>query len=138
MFCICTCTSTLGSVYVYMYVYIHTYRYVDYQVTDILQMIGRANRPLIDDSSKYNPFLYPFSPSIYLSIHVSHLSIYMYLSIYPCIYLSIYPCISLSIYVSISVSIKGIAVLMCQTSKKEFYKKFLYEPLPVEVCSCGG
>ena len=22
---------------------------------------------------------------------------------------------------------------MCQTSKKEFYKKFLYEPLPVEV-----
>lgn len=52
------------------------HRYVDYQVTDILQMIGRANRPLIDDSS--------------------------------------------------------IAVLMCQTSKKEFYKKFLYEPLPVE------
>ena len=28
----------------------------------------------------------------------------------------------------------GVAVLMCQTSKKEFYKKFLYEPLPVEVC----
>ena len=27
----------------------------------------------------------------------------------------------------------GIAVLMCQNSKKEFYKKFLYEPLPVEV-----
>ena len=27
-------------------------RYVDYPVTDILQMIGRANRPLIDDSSK--------------------------------------------------------------------------------------
>lgn len=26
-----------------------------------------------------------------------------------------------------------IAVLMCQSSKKEFYKKFLYEPLPVEV-----
>jgi len=25
-----------------------------------------------------------------------------------------------------------IAVLMCQSSKKEFYKKFLYEPLPVE------
>lgn len=52
------------------------HRYVDYPVTDILQMIGRANRPLIDDN--------------------------------------------------------GIAVLMCQSSKKEFYKKFLYEPLPVE------
>jgi len=24
-------------------------------------------------------------------------------------------------------------VLLCQSSKKEFYKKFLYEPLPVEV-----
>lgn len=52
-------------------------RYVDYPVTDILQMLGRANRPLIDDS--------------------------------------------------------GTAVLLCQSSKKEFYKKFLYEPLPVEV-----
>ena len=30
-------------------------------------------------------------------------------------------------------SCAGIAVLMCQNSKKEFYKKFLYEPLPVEV-----
>lgn len=27
----------------------------------------------------------------------------------------------------------GTAVLLCQSSKKEFYKKFLYEPLPVEV-----
>ena len=27
----------------------------------------------------------------------------------------------------------GVAMLMCQTSKKEFYKKFLYEPLLVEV-----
>ena len=50
---------------------------MDYPVTDILQMLGRANRPLIDDS--------------------------------------------------------GSAVLLCQSSKKEFYKKFLYEPLPVEV-----
>ena len=30
-------------------------------------------------------------------------------------------------------SLTGVAVLMCQSSKKEFYKKFLYEPLPVEV-----
>ena len=52
-------------------------RYVDYPVTDILQMMGRANRPLIDEN--------------------------------------------------------GVAVLLCQSSKKEFYKKFLYEPLPVEV-----
>jgi len=27
----------------------------------------------------------------------------------------------------------GKAALLCQSSKKEFYKKFLYEPLPVEV-----
>ncbi len=46
-------------------------------MTDIIQMLGRANRPLIDDSNA--------------------------------------------------------AVLLCQSSKKEFYKKFLYEPLPVEV-----
>jgi len=29
------------------------------------------------------------------------------------------------------------AVLLCQSSKKEFYKKFLYEPLPVEVRKQG-
>lgn len=53
---------------------IHTY--MDYPVTDVLQMVGRANRPLIDDTGK--------------------------------------------------------AVILCLSSKKEFYKKFLYEPLPVE------
>ena len=52
-------------------------RYVDYPVPDLLEMIGRANRPLVDES--------------------------------------------------------GVAILLCQSSKKEFYKKFLYEPLPVEV-----
>lgn len=26
---------------------------------------------------------------------------------------------------------------MCQSSKKEFFKKFLYEPLPVEVSNCS-
>ena len=40
-------------------------------------MIGRANRPLLDDSGK--------------------------------------------------------AVILCQASKKEYFKKFLYEPLPIEV-----
>lgn len=53
---------------------IHAYE--DYAVTDVLRMIGRANRPLEDDDSK--------------------------------------------------------VVLMCQTSKKEFFKKFLNDPLPVE------
>ena len=53
------------------------YSYVDYPVTDVLQMIGRANRPLLDDSGK--------------------------------------------------------AVILCQASKKEYFKKFLYEPLPIEV-----
>ena len=51
-------------------------RYVDYPVTDVLQMMGRASRPLVDDV--------------------------------------------------------GRCVLLCHASKKLFYKKFLYEPLPVE------
>ncbi|XP_071827411.1 U5 small nuclear ribonucleoprotein 200 kDa helicase-like isoform X1 [Apostichopus japonicus] len=51
--------------------------YVDYPVTDVLQMVGRANRPDIENE-------------------VSK------------------------------------CVILCQGSKKDFYKKFLYEPLPVE------
>lgn len=53
-------------------------RYVDYPVTDILQMMGRAGRPQFDT--------------------------------------------------------EGVAVIMCEESKKEFLKKFLYEPFPVESC----
>lgn len=54
---------------------IHAYE--DYPVTDVLQMVGRANRPSEDDDAK--------------------------------------------------------CVLMCQSSKKDFYKKFMSDPLPVEV-----
>merc|ERR1711997_104248 len=50
--------------------------YHDYPVTDILQMVGRANRPQEDTDAK--------------------------------------------------------CVLLCQTAKKDFFKKFLYEPLPIE------
>lgn len=50
--------------------------YEDYPVTDVMQMMGRANRPNIDEDGK--------------------------------------------------------CVLMCQSSKKEFFKKFLTDPLPVE------
>ncbi|XP_076308174.1 U5 small nuclear ribonucleoprotein l(3)72Ab isoform X1 [Tachypleus tridentatus] len=53
---------------------IHAYE--DFPVTDVLQMVGRANRPLVDEDGK--------------------------------------------------------CVLLCQSSKKDFFKKFLYEPLPVE------
>lgn len=53
---------------------IHSYE--DYPITDVIQMIGRANRPLDDKDAK--------------------------------------------------------CVLMCQNSKKDFFKKFLNEPLPVE------
>ncbi|XP_044737520.1 putative U5 small nuclear ribonucleoprotein 200 kDa helicase [Chrysoperla carnea] len=53
---------------------IHAYE--DYPITDVLQMIGRANRPLEDDDA--------------------------------------------------------VCVLMCQNSKKDFFKKFLNESLPVE------
>jgi pre-mRNA-splicing helicase BRR2 len=50
--------------------------YVDYPITDVLQMMGRATRPFVDRS--------------------------------------------------------GVCVLMCPASKREYYKKFIYEPLPVE------
>lgn len=53
-------------------------RYVDYPVTDILQMMGRAGRPQFDN--------------------------------------------------------EAVAVIMCEESKKNFLKKFLYEPFPVESC----
>jgi len=53
-------------------------RYVDYPVTDVLQMMGRAGRPQFDK--------------------------------------------------------EGVAVIMCEESKKTFLKKFLYEPFPVESC----
>jgi activating signal cointegrator complex subunit 3 len=56
-------------------------RYVDYPVTDILQMMGRAGRPQFDT--------------------------------------------------------QGVAVVMCEESKKTFLKKFLYEPFPVESCLGG-
>ncbi|CAG0914379.1 unnamed protein product [Notodromas monacha] len=50
--------------------------YEDYPITDVIQMIGRANRPLDDVDSK--------------------------------------------------------CVLMCLSTKKDYFKKFLFEPLPVE------
>jgi activating signal cointegrator complex subunit 3 len=53
-------------------------RYVDYPLTDVLQMIGRAGRPGFDT--------------------------------------------------------EGTALVMVETSKKSFYKKFLYLPFPVESC----
>ena len=53
-----------------------TQYYVDYPITDILQMMGRAGRPQYDD--------------------------------------------------------RGVAVILVHDIKKHFYKKFLYEPFPVE------
>jgi pre-mRNA-splicing helicase BRR2 len=52
------------------------HRYVDYPIPDVLQMMGRASRPIVGEIGK--------------------------------------------------------CVLMCNSNKKEFYKKFLYEALPVE------
>eukprot|EP00118_Oscarella_pearsei_P012973 m.99165 g.99165 ORF g.99165 m.99165 type:complete len:2211 (+) comp37045_c0_seq2:40-6672(+) len=53
-----------------------THRYIDFPITDVLQMMGRAGRPQFDD--------------------------------------------------------KGVAVIFVHDVKKQFYKKFLYEPFPVE------
>lgn len=53
------------------------HNYVDYPVTALLQMMGRANRPLEYDDAK--------------------------------------------------------CLLFCHGPRKEYYKKFIYEPLPVEV-----
>ena len=52
------------------------HRYVDYPITDVLNMMGRASRPVTGETAR--------------------------------------------------------CVLMCQSFKKDFYKKFLYEALPVE------
>jgi pre-mRNA-splicing helicase BRR2 len=52
------------------------HRYVDYPVSNVLQMMGRANRPLQDDS--------------------------------------------------------GTCVILCHTPKKDYFMKFLHEPLPIE------
>ncbi|XP_014208524.1 putative U5 small nuclear ribonucleoprotein 200 kDa helicase [Copidosoma floridanum] len=53
-----------------------THAYEDYPITDVLQMVSRANRPTEDDDAK--------------------------------------------------------CVMLCQSSKKDFFKKFLNEPLPAE------
>ena len=53
-------------------------RYVDFPITDVLQMMGRAGRPQFDD--------------------------------------------------------QGVAVILVHEPKKSFYRKFLYEPFPVESC----
>lgn len=53
-------------------------RYVDFPVTDVLQMMGRAGRPQFDD--------------------------------------------------------QGVAVILVHEPKKTFYRKFLYEPFPIESC----
>jgi len=50
--------------------------YVDYPIVDIMQLMGRASRPNVDES--------------------------------------------------------GVCVVLCHSPKKEYYKKFLYEPLPIE------
>ena len=39
------------------------FRYMDYPITDVLQMVGRANRPLIDDAGNH----------IYRKYHLSEL-----------------------------------------------------------------
>ena len=53
-----------------------SHKYVDFQATDLLQMIGRAGRPQFDD--------------------------------------------------------KGVAVVYVESSKKNFYRKFLNDPFPIE------
>eukprot|EP00051_Salpingoeca_urceolata_P033013 m.18457 g.18457 ORF g.18457 m.18457 type:complete len:2150 (-) comp5725_c0_seq1:68-6517(-) len=75
----CWATRAVGKLVVVMDTQVYDgkdHRFVDYAITDVLQMLGRANRPDIDTSST--------------------------------------------------------AVVMCHSSKKDLYKKFLTDPLPVE------
>ena len=78
-------------------------RYVDYAVTDILQMVGQANCPVLDTNG---------------------------VCVCVCVCMCVYACMYVHMHCYIY---SAICVLMCQNTKKEFYKKFLYEPLPVEV-----
>lgn len=79
--------------------------YEDYPVTDVLQMMGKANRPLIDKEGNY-----------YTRKQFTIMLLWSHSCIKCCKFI-----------------LTGKAVIMCQSSKKEFFKKFLYEPLPVEV-----
>ena len=76
-----------------------SHRYVDYRVTDVIQMIGLANQ--IEDKPEDS------------SCKDALLTLYDLLPTF--------------------CDVLGVSVLMCLNSRKEFYKKFLYEPLPVEV-----
>lgn len=85
-----------------------THRYVDYPVTDLLQMVGQANRTQGEDSSeKEGEEGREGGPRCGVCLVVQG-------------------CMA-------GLLSTGVCVLMCQSSRKEFYKKFLYEPLPVEV-----
>lgn len=74
-----------------------TQRYVDYPITDVLQMMGRAGR--------FEQILYTCN----------------------CILQCTCTCYSRPQYDD-----RGVAMILVHDLKKDFYKKFLYEPFPVE------
>lgn len=100
-------TSLLINSEIYCWLFLfHFISYVDYPIYDVLQMVGKANRPLQDDEGCC-VIMCQGSKKVKLSFQAINFFSPLFLhNLHKC-------CLSLFIY-------------------KDFFKKFLYEPLPVE------
>ena len=87
------------------------HRYVDYPISVVLQMVGLASRPLVDDSGK-----------CVILCQVCALCAPPPLIFFVCVVYFNFCCFCHAPSASRSL----------QSSKKEFFMKFLFEPLPVE------
>jgi hypothetical protein len=113
-------------------------RYVDYPITDVLQMMGRAGRPQYDQhgvavimaSFCFVPSL--LSPLIFCGCN-SVLRAYPYsLFFLRCAVRPNYIAYSSAGSTQPNPNIRSLNPKQVHEPKKSFYKKFLYEPFPVE------
>ncbi len=88
-------------------------RYVDYPVTDILQMMGRAGK------GNHLKKIFLFFLVIRVIFLMNSFSSHCWRTGRP------------------QFDKEAVAVIMCEESKKNFLKKFLYEPFPVECEFCS-
>ena len=103
------------------------HRYVDYPITDILQMMGRACRPLLDDTGRCVPLCHaPNNPNRNRNPTPS-----LTLTATPSLTLTPSPTPTPTLCPSLTLSLAR-CVLLCHAPKKLFYRKFLFEPFPVE------